>query len=209
MLFESNPHPMWVFDTETLAFLAVNRAAVEHYGYSREEFLGMTIADIRPPEEAERLIAAPETTTGRANVAGVAPPAQGRRRDRRRGARRTRSSSATARPASSWPPTSPSASAPRRRCARATSASARPPRQLRRLNEMKNAFLTARLARASDAAHLRRRLRGHAGALAHDGHRRRARADAASPGENARKLDRLLTDLLDVDRLTRGILSRA
>nr|WP_316642762.1 PAS domain S-box protein [uncultured Roseateles sp.] len=47
-LFYSNPHPMWVFDAETLAFLAVNTAAVVHYGYSEAEFLAMTIADIRP-----------------------------------------------------------------------------------------------------------------------------------------------------------------
>ena len=54
-LFESNPHPMWVYDVETLAFLAVNDAAVARYGYSREEFLAMTIAAIRPPEEIARL----------------------------------------------------------------------------------------------------------------------------------------------------------
>ena len=41
MLFERNPLPMWVYDVETLAFLAVNDAAVRHYGYSREEFLAM------------------------------------------------------------------------------------------------------------------------------------------------------------------------
>jgi PAS domain S-box-containing protein len=46
-LFESNPHPMWVYDSETLSFLAVNDAAIEHYEYSREEFLKMTINDIR------------------------------------------------------------------------------------------------------------------------------------------------------------------
>jgi PAS domain S-box-containing protein len=46
-LFESNPHPMWVYDSETLSFLAVNDAAIEHYEYSREEFLKMTIDDIR------------------------------------------------------------------------------------------------------------------------------------------------------------------
>jgi PAS domain S-box-containing protein len=46
---------MWVFDTATLRFLTVNDAAVAHYGYSREEFLGMTIADIRPPQDAEVL----------------------------------------------------------------------------------------------------------------------------------------------------------
>lgn len=51
-MFESNPHPMWVFDMETLRFLTVNDAAVTHYGYSREEFLRMTILEIRPPEEA-------------------------------------------------------------------------------------------------------------------------------------------------------------
>ena len=54
-LFESNPLPMWVFDAETLAFLEVNAAAVLHYGYSREEFLSMTIKDIRPQEEQQRL----------------------------------------------------------------------------------------------------------------------------------------------------------
>ncbi|MBI5013902.1 MAG: PAS domain S-box protein [Deltaproteobacteria bacterium] len=54
-LFEANPHPMWVYDLETLAFLAVNDAAVRKYGYSRDEFLGMTIADIRPPEDVPAL----------------------------------------------------------------------------------------------------------------------------------------------------------
>jgi two-component system, cell cycle sensor histidine kinase and response regulator CckA len=54
-LFESNPQPMWVYDTNTLAFLAVNEAAVRHYGYSPEEFLAMTLADIRPKEDMGRL----------------------------------------------------------------------------------------------------------------------------------------------------------
>ncbi len=54
-LFESNPHPMWVYDRETLAFLAVNQSAIEHYGYSRDEFLSMTLRDIRPPEEVSAL----------------------------------------------------------------------------------------------------------------------------------------------------------
>ena len=56
LLFESNPHPMWVFDLETLAFLAVNDAAIVKYGYSREEFLSMTIKDIRPPEDVPALL---------------------------------------------------------------------------------------------------------------------------------------------------------
>jgi len=56
LLFMNNPQPMWVFDARTLYFLEVNTAAVEHYGYSREEFLGMQITDIRPPEDAPRLL---------------------------------------------------------------------------------------------------------------------------------------------------------
>ena len=51
LLFQSNPNPMWVFDLESLKFLEVNEAAIHHYGYSREEFLAMTIMDIRPPEK--------------------------------------------------------------------------------------------------------------------------------------------------------------
>jgi PAS domain S-box-containing protein len=56
VLFENIPLPMWVYDLETLEFLAVNVAAVEHYGYSREEFLGMTIKDIRPAAEVSALL---------------------------------------------------------------------------------------------------------------------------------------------------------
>ncbi|HEX7617769.1 MAG TPA: PAS domain S-box protein, partial [Verrucomicrobiae bacterium] len=51
LLFHSNPNPVWVFDLETQAFLEVNEAAIRHYGYSRKEFLGMTIVDIRAPEK--------------------------------------------------------------------------------------------------------------------------------------------------------------
>jgi PAS domain S-box-containing protein len=56
LLFDANPHPMWVFDIVTLAFLAVNDAAVRLYGYSREEFLGMTIKEIRPEDEIPNLV---------------------------------------------------------------------------------------------------------------------------------------------------------
>ena len=56
LLFDANPQPMWVFDRETFAFLAVNQAAVSHYGWSREEFLAMTALDIRPPEEVPALL---------------------------------------------------------------------------------------------------------------------------------------------------------
>ena len=55
LLFESNPQPMWVYDLTTLRFLAVNDAAVKHYGYSRSEFLDMTIMDIRPDDEVQIL----------------------------------------------------------------------------------------------------------------------------------------------------------
>ncbi len=51
VLFENNPHPMWIFEMETLRFLAVNDAAVTRYGYSAEEFRKMTLRDIRPAEE--------------------------------------------------------------------------------------------------------------------------------------------------------------
>ncbi|WP_447977433.1 PAS domain S-box protein [Candidatus Nitrospira bockiana] len=56
LLFERNPNPMWVYDLDTLAFLEVNQAAVYHYGYSRDEFLAMTIRDIRPPEDVPSLL---------------------------------------------------------------------------------------------------------------------------------------------------------
>lgn len=54
LLFEGNPHPMWVFDRESLRFLAVNDAAVRHYGYSREEFLKLSVLDLRPDEDIPR-----------------------------------------------------------------------------------------------------------------------------------------------------------
>jgi two-component system sensor histidine kinase/response regulator len=55
LLFYHNPLPMWLFDPATLGFLEVNDAALAHYGYSREEFLRLSILDIRPPEDIERL----------------------------------------------------------------------------------------------------------------------------------------------------------
>jgi two-component system sensor histidine kinase UhpB len=51
MLFERSPLPMWVVDMETLRFLAVNDAALRLYEYSREEFLAMTAAELRPAED--------------------------------------------------------------------------------------------------------------------------------------------------------------
>jgi diguanylate cyclase (GGDEF)-like protein/PAS domain S-box-containing protein len=56
-LFEFSPSPMWVYNVETLAFLAVNQAAIKQYGFSHDEFLAMTIRDIRPAEDVSRLSA--------------------------------------------------------------------------------------------------------------------------------------------------------
>jgi diguanylate cyclase (GGDEF)-like protein/PAS domain S-box-containing protein len=58
LLFDSNPLPMWVFERKTLKFLAVNEAASRQYGFSRCEFLAMTIADIRPEEDIPDLLEA-------------------------------------------------------------------------------------------------------------------------------------------------------
>ncbi len=58
LLFDANPLPMWVYDIETLAFVAVNDAAIKHYGYSRSEFLGMRITDIRPDDEVPKVLVA-------------------------------------------------------------------------------------------------------------------------------------------------------
>ncbi|WP_209428310.1 PAS domain S-box protein [Pararhodobacter sp. SW119] len=69
--FLSHPDPMWVYDLDTLRFLAVNNAAVAKYGYCREEFLAMTIADIRPEEDRSALTASVSATTEGRNEAGV------------------------------------------------------------------------------------------------------------------------------------------
>ena len=53
LLFDSNPLPMWVYESENLRFVAVNNAAVSHYGYSRDEFLSMVITDIHSEHAAE------------------------------------------------------------------------------------------------------------------------------------------------------------
>jgi PAS domain S-box-containing protein len=61
-LFVNNPQPMYIYDMENLAFLEVNRAAIEHYGYSEKEFLSMTLKDIRPPEDIPALLIDVEDT---------------------------------------------------------------------------------------------------------------------------------------------------
>jgi PAS domain S-box-containing protein len=70
-LFETNPQAMWVYSTETLSFLAVNDAAVERYGYSREEFLAMSIKDIRPQEDVSILLQSVENAPAGFENAGA------------------------------------------------------------------------------------------------------------------------------------------
>lgn len=56
LLFESTPQPIWVYNEDTLTFLAVNEASTRIYGYSRDEFLSMTIDDLRPDEDIPTLM---------------------------------------------------------------------------------------------------------------------------------------------------------
>jgi len=77
LVFEAHPQPMWIFDVDTLAFLAVNEAAIQHYGWSRDEFLGMTIMDLLPPEDSAPLPSVSDLGPLRAEVA----LARHRRRD--------------------------------------------------------------------------------------------------------------------------------
>jgi two-component system, cell cycle sensor histidine kinase and response regulator CckA len=70
-LFEHHPQAMWVFDPESLRFLAVNEAAVATYGYARDEFLAMTIADIRLPEDTPALEEALRNASRQLVSAGV------------------------------------------------------------------------------------------------------------------------------------------
>ncbi len=78
-LFDVNPIPMWLRDPETLAFLAVNDAAVRQYGHSREEFLQMTVRDILAPEELAALADFHWDSSG-----GIEPWNAGLRRHRRK-----------------------------------------------------------------------------------------------------------------------------
>ena len=55
LLFDDNPQPMWVFERSTRVFLEVNRAAMAHYGYSREQFLALRVTDLVPEEDRVRL----------------------------------------------------------------------------------------------------------------------------------------------------------
>jgi PAS domain S-box-containing protein len=56
LMFENNPAPMWVYSVENLRFLDVNNALIQYYGYSKSEFLGMTIQDLHADEDAAMAI---------------------------------------------------------------------------------------------------------------------------------------------------------
>jgi PAS domain S-box-containing protein len=71
LLFDSNPHPVWVYDLKTLAILDVNPSAVQNYGYSQEEFLSLTIKDIRPPEDVPALLESAAKSMLGTETAGV------------------------------------------------------------------------------------------------------------------------------------------
>ncbi|MFN3376697.1 MAG: EAL domain-containing protein [Burkholderiaceae bacterium] len=72
MLFDAHPHPMWVYDQQSLRLLAVNRAMVEHYGYTEVQLLALRMTDLAPEAEAhaleQQLLAVPGGRTGRLGV---------------------------------------------------------------------------------------------------------------------------------------------
>jgi two-component system cell cycle sensor histidine kinase/response regulator CckA len=78
-LFERHPGPMWLYDLDSLRFLTVNEAAVASYGYSREEFLAMTIEAILAPEDETALAEAREASQGQ-STKGWDRPNVGRHR---------------------------------------------------------------------------------------------------------------------------------
>jgi diguanylate cyclase (GGDEF)-like protein/PAS domain S-box-containing protein len=64
LLFENNPVPMWVVEKSNQRYIDVNTAALAHYGYTRDQFLKMTLVDIRPPREHERILEDARTNFG-------------------------------------------------------------------------------------------------------------------------------------------------
>lgn len=67
LLFDNNPVPMFVYDQSSLSYIDVNNAALDHYGYTRDEVLKMTLADIRPPADREKLLDYLGTWSGASN----------------------------------------------------------------------------------------------------------------------------------------------
>jgi len=69
-MFAKNPQPMWIYDLETLHFLEVNNSALDQYGYTKEEFLSMTLKDIRPAEDVPDFLMEVKMTQKEYNSAG-------------------------------------------------------------------------------------------------------------------------------------------
>ncbi|MFL5772917.1 MAG: PAS domain-containing protein [Flavisolibacter sp.] len=68
-LFDCNPLPCWIYDVNTFQFLEVSQTALDHYGYSREEFLDLTLYDINPPEQWMELRERTSTAKGNKTIA--------------------------------------------------------------------------------------------------------------------------------------------
>jgi PAS domain S-box-containing protein len=69
-LFFSNPNPLWIYDKKTLKFMEVNNATIRHYVYSREQFRKMTILDIRPEEDKEKVVQAAKERAREYHISG-------------------------------------------------------------------------------------------------------------------------------------------
>ncbi len=70
-LYTGNPNPLWIYDQKTLKFVSVNDAAIESYGYKLEEFLAMTIKDIRPAEDREKVTESSKLVTDTHYSSGI------------------------------------------------------------------------------------------------------------------------------------------
>ncbi len=70
IMFANNPQPMLIFDLETLRFIEINEAAIQHYGYSRQEFLSMTLIDLHLKEDIDELMKDIEMTRKNFNPGG-------------------------------------------------------------------------------------------------------------------------------------------
>jgi|GEM_PF-908811 len=70
-MYEGNPLPMWIYDPVSLKFVSVNQTAIQSYGYAEQEFLGMTILDIRPEEDREKVLESEKKVSGTVNQSGM------------------------------------------------------------------------------------------------------------------------------------------
>jgi PAS domain S-box-containing protein len=70
-MYESNPNPMWIYNAQTLLVISVNDAAVAAYGYSKLDWLRKSILDIRPAEDAAKVLASARSLEGNLNQSGI------------------------------------------------------------------------------------------------------------------------------------------